>query len=438
MLEEALTYVAVFVAVVFVLSLLLSMKPAARATLLAVLVGMGAGLIGVQIAQVHVFTILLLIWVLFSKRASRSIAPIEAILTIVAAALLASTVLYGELVNSPTLGLQLLALAGCTALIVIFASASDVKAMLYGLLIMTSASSVFGLLQIVGIAPYDVWHLSISALGRPTGLYSEPDWLGMMAGVGLVLAWRLPLQRWVRVLLILANMSAWVLAFARAAWVAVVASAMLAVVVYLITRKKSAPRVTPKSGRILATALSGVVAILAFSFIPSLHDNLVTRLSQTLRVADNDVSAQARVAQNDGLNYLASTSPWYGWGLSTSGRVGVSGRLNFGESRNNVGSNWVVSFWVDGGLLSVALLILFGAAVILTLRTIQSQVLVLVLLSSFFSNAVYQPVTWLMLGLCLSVVRMRRERTAEQVDESESKTAVAHRFGQQLVSRTPA
>lgn len=438
MLEEALTYVAVFIAVVFVLSLLLSMKPAARATLLAVLVGMGAGLIGVQIAQVHVFTILLLIWVLFSKRASRSIAPIEAILTIVAAALLASTVLYGELVNSPTLGLQLLALAGCTALIVIFASASDVKAMLYGLLIMTSASSVFGLLQIVGIAPYDVWHLSISALGRPTGLYSEPDWLGMMAGVGLVLAWRLPLQRWVRVLLILANMSAWVLAFARAAWVAVVASAMLAVVVYLITRKKSAPRVTPKSGRILATALSGVVAILAFSFIPSLHDNLVTRLSQTLRVADNDVSAQARVAQNDGLNYLASTSPWYGWGLSTSGRVGVSGRLNFGESRNNVGSNWVVSFWVDGGLLSVALLILFGAAVILTLRTIQSQVLVLVLLSSFFSNAVYQPVTWLMLGLCLSVVRMRRERTAEQVDESESKTAVAHRFGQQLVSRTPA
>ncbi|ONI61516.1 hypothetical protein ALI44B_14020 [Leifsonia sp. ALI-44-B] len=433
-----MTYVAVFVAVVFVLSLLLSMKPAARATLLAVLVGMGAGLIGVQIAQVHVFTILLLIWVLFSKRASRSIAPIEAILTIVAAALLASTVLYGELVNSPTLGLQLLALAGCTALIVIFASASDVKAMLYGLLIMTSASSVFGLLQIVGIAPYDVWHLSISALGRPTGLYSEPDWLGMMAGVGLVLAWRLPLQRWVRVLLILANMSAWVLAFARAAWVAVVASAMLAVVVYLITRKKSAPRVTPKSGRILATALSGVVAILAFSFIPSLHDNLVTRLSQTLRVADNDVSAQARVAQNDGLNYLASTSPWYGWGLSTSGRVGVSGRLNFGESRNNVGSNWVVSFWVDGGLLSVALLILFGAAVILTLRTIQSQVLVLVLLSSFFSNAVYQPVTWLMLGLCLSVVRMRRERTAEQVDESESKTAVAHRFGQQLVSRTPA
>lgn len=409
-----MTYAAVFIAVLFVMTVLLAMKPAARGTFLAVLVGMGAGLIGVQIAQMHVFTILLLIWVLFSKRASRSIAPVEAVLTVVAAAILASTVLYGQLVNSPTLGLQLLALAGCTALIVVFASPADVKAMLYGLLIMTSASSIFGLLQVVGIAPYDAWHLSISALGRPTGLYSEPDWLGMMAGVGLVLAWRLPLRRWVRVLLILANMSAWVLAFARAAWVAVVASALLAVAIYLITRKKGAPRRTEKSGRLLATALSGVVAVLAFTFIPSLHDNLVTRLSNTLRVADNDVSAQARVAQNDGLNYLASTSPWYGWGLSTSGRVGVSGRLNYGESRNNVGSNWLVSFWVDGGLLSIALLLVFAVAIALTLRTIQAQVFVLVLLSSFFSNAVFQPVTWLMLGLCLSVVRTRREQIADR------------------------
>lgn len=396
------------------MTVLLAMKPAARGTFLAVLVGMGAGLIGVQIAQMHVFTILLLIWVLFSKRASRSIAPVEAVLTVVAAAILASTVLYGQLVNSPTLGLQLLALAGCTALIVVFASPADAKAMLYGLLIMTSASSIFGLLQVVGIAPYDAWHLSISALGRPTGLYSEPDWLGMMAGVGLVLAWRLPLRRWVRVLLILANMSAWVLAFARAAWVAVVASALLAVAIHLITRKRGAPRRTEKSGRLLATALSGVVAVLAFSFIPSLHDNLVTRLSNTLRVADNDVSAQARVAQNDGLNYLASTSPWYGWGLSTSGRVGVSGRLNYGESRNNVGSNWLVSFWVDGGLLSIALLLVFAVAIALTLRTIQAQVFVLVLLASFFSNAVFQPVTWLMLGLCLVVVRTRREQLGDR------------------------
>ncbi|WP_445996333.1 O-antigen ligase family protein [Okibacterium fritillariae] len=414
MLEQVLTYAAVFIAVLFVMTVLLAMKPAARGTFLAVLVGMGAGLIGVQIAQMHVFTILLLIWVLFSKRASRSIAPVEAVLTVVAAAILASTVLYGQLVNSPTLGLQLLALAGCTALIVVFASPADAKAMLYGLLIMTSASSIFGLLQVVGIAPYDAWHLSISALGRPTGLYSEPDWLGMMAGVGLVLAWRLPLRRWVRVLLILANMSAWVLAFARAAWVAVVASALLAVAIHLITRKRGAPRRTEKSGRLLATALSGVVAVLAFSFIPSLHDNLVTRLSNTLRVADNDVSAQARVAQNDGLNYLASTSPWYGWGLSTSGRVGVSGRLNYGESRNNVGSNWLVSFWVDGGLLSIALLLVFAVAIALTLRTIQAQVFVLVLLASFFSNAVFQPVTWLMLGLCLVVVRTRREQLGDR------------------------
>lgn len=414
MQAQALTFAAVFVAALLALSLLLAMKPAARGKLLAALVGMGAGLIGVQIAQVHLFTILLLIWVLFSKRASRSIIPIEAAMIVVAAALLASTVLFGELVNSPTLGLQLIALAGCAALIVIFASPSDVTVMLYGLLIMTSASSVFGLLQVVGIAPYDAWHLSISAIGRPTGLYSEPDWLGMMAGVGLVLAWRLPLRRWVRILLILANMSAWVLAFARAAWIAVVASALLAAGVYLLSRKKADSRPTQKSGRLVATGLSGVAAILAFTFIPSLHDNLVTRLSQTLRVADNDVSAQARVAQNDGLNYLASTSPWYGWGLSSSGRVGLTGRLNYGESRNNVGSNWLISFWVDGGVLSVGLLLVLAVAIALTLRTIQAQLLVLVLLNSFFSNAVFQPVTWLLLGLCLAVVRTRREEISDE------------------------
>jgi hypothetical protein len=410
---NALTFAVVFVAALLAMLILLAMNAGRRSRLLAFLVGMSAGLIGVQILQVHVFTILVVLWAFFAKRNSRSVLPLEAALTVVAAAILASSVLYGELVNSPTLGLQLLALAGCAALLVVYSSPTDVRVMLYGLLAMTSVSSTYGLLQVVGIAPYDPWHLSVSAIGRPTGLYSEPDWLGMMAGVGLVLAWRLPLKRWLRVLLILANMSAWVLAFARAAWIAVAASALLAFAVYLIWKRRDDVRPAERSGRLLATVLTAVAATLAFTFVPSLHDNLLTRLSQTFRVADNDVSAQARVAQNDGLNYLASTGPWYGWGLSASGRVGVSGRLNYGESRNNVGSNWLVSFWVDGGLLSVGVVLVFAIAICLTLRSIQSQLLVLVLLNSFFSNAVFQPVTWLLLGLCLVTVRVRREEIRE-------------------------
>jgi hypothetical protein len=415
------------VAALLALGAVLVITHRARRDMLAFVVGLSAGLFGVQLLQVHVFTILVVVWTVLSRRSGKSLVPREAVVLVCAAALLASTALFGTLVNNPPLGLQLLALAVSAAIIIASASATDIRTMLYGLLTVSSFGSAFGLLQVAGVIPSDVWHLSISALGRPTGIYPEPDWLGMYSGIGLVLAWRLSIPRWIRVGLIAITFSALVLAFARAGWVATAASAALAVGVALFVRARAtrashepdaasttrSGRTGNRSGRLAAVVVTAGVGIVALNTIPVLHDNLVERLSRTLTVAADDVSAQARVQQNNGLLYLADSAPWYGWGISSSGRVGVSGRLNFGESQNNVGSNWVLSMWVDGAWLSLPLIAALLFACIVAIRTIQGQLLVLVLLNSFFSNAVFQPITWFLVALCLSTVTLRREASID-------------------------
>jgi hypothetical protein len=398
-----------------------------RRSALAFVVGLSSGLFGVQVSQVHVFTIVVVCWAILSRRDSKALAPREIVVLISAAILLASTALFGQLVNNAPLGVQLLALAISASIIVVTAGVEDIRSMLYGLLTVTSVGAAFALLQVAGIIPSDVWHLSISALGRPTGIYPEPDWLGMYSGIGLVLAWRLSVPRWLRVGLIAVTFSAFVLAFARAGWVATAASAALALGVALLIRAREtrashesdaasanrSGRTASRSGRIAAILLTAVLGLVALNTIPVLHDNLITRLSRTFTVASDDVSAQARVQQNDGLLHLADSAPWYGWGISSSGRVGVSGRLNFGLSDNNVGSNWILSMWVDGAWLSLPLISVLLFACIAAVRTIQGQLLALVLLNSFFSNATFQPITWFLVALCLTYARQRREASID-------------------------
>lgn len=403
-------------AVVFLgFSLLWAFPAEKRQSILAFAIGASAGLIAAQVVQVHLFTIMVVVWALLGQRTSLTWTPREVVMVLSAAVLLASTALYGELVNSPTLGLQLIALAISASLIVIYGSKFSVTRMLYGLLAVTSAASFWALLQVVGLAPNDAWHLDVSALGRPTGFYPEPDWLGMFSGIGITLAWRLPLTRGLRIILIVANLSVWILAFARAAWVAVVAAAALAFVVHLIRESRTAGN-EPKrarSGRVAALAIAAAAGTIAFYAIPSLHSDVLNRLSRTLVARADDVSAQARVQQNEGLFHLAATAPWNGWGISSSGRVGVSGILNLsGDARNNVGSNWIVSMWVDGAWLALPVIAVLLLAAILSVRTIQSQLLVLTLLSSIFSNATFQPITWLLVGACLWYLRDKREAKA--------------------------
>jgi len=383
---------------------------------MAFAVGATAGLIAVQFFQVHLFTLVVVLWVAVSMRSSERWVLWRAALVIAASIPLATTALTGDLVNSPTLALQLIALAVCAALIVVNADREDIKTMLYGLLVVATAASAWAMLQVVDIVPNDAWHLDVSALGRPTGFYPEPDWLGMFAGIGLVLAWRLELRpRW-RVILVAVNGFALALAFARAAWVAVVASSLIAFALYVINLRRDRGRTViaeVRTGRLAATGVLVAAGAIALASVPSLASDLILRLSRTLTVADNDISAQARVQQNDSLSFLASTAPWNGHGISSSGRVGVSGIIEYGESVNNVGSNWIVSMWVDGAWLSLPIVCILLLTAVFSARSIAGQLLLLVLLNSLFSNATYQPVTWLLLGICLASSNFDRKRPSD-------------------------
>jgi len=417
-----------------VLAVAILLTMARRREALTFLVGISAGLFGIQLFDVHVFTILLLIWTVTSPQRVTNKAIAFAVTIVISASLLALTAFTGDLVNSPTLGLQLVAMAVSAGLLILKSTSRDIQVMLFGLLATCSAASAWAVLQVAGIVPTELFHLNVSAAGRPNGLYPEPDWMGMFAGIGLVLAWRLPLGSTLRIALFTMNGLAFVLAFARAAWVAVAVSVVAALVLTWIVESRARrngeqSKQTRTGGRkraLLAFAGAGFIAII---LLPSLADDLILRLSRTLVAHESDVSAQARVQQNDSLAFLAQTSPWYGHGISSSGRVGVSGIIDYGEARNNVGSNWVVSMWVDGAWLSVALIALLIGVSIVCARSIPGQLLVIVLLNSFFSNVIYQPVTWLALGLSVATLLLSREKRAMSAEMPTLARSNPTRFG---------
>jgi hypothetical protein len=407
-------------------------------SVLSFIVGASAGLVGVQFWRVHLFTIVVMVWLAYRGGSLDSKKLLKASVLLLSAGLLAATALVGDLVNSPTLALQLLALAVSSCAVVLVSTHQDRRQMLYGLMGMTTLSSTVGILQVMKILPTDMWHLSISAVGRPLGLYPEPDWLGMFAGIGLVLAWRLDLSKWLRVAAVSVNAASFVLAFARAAWIAVAVSVIVAFVLqYLLTRKEK--RIT-KSGRTTAVILLAAVAMTTFFAVPQLRTDLSARLGNTLQVADDDISAQARVRQINALLVLAERGPFYGHGISASGKVTVWGEIDLGQSENNVASNWILAMWVDGRFLAVPLITLFILLTARCVRTVPGQALLVVLLSSMFSNATYFPITWLLVALCLVEARQRHKDSAAVVKVPHERTPepavrLRRHHGQQIAIR---
>jgi hypothetical protein len=368
---------------------------------LAFLIGASAALVGVQILQVHVFTVMVVLWLLFSRARFdlRSMRYVTAL--IVSSMILAVTALTGDLVVSPTLALQLLALAVSASLLVAFSTEVDRRSMVLGLLAFATLSSMLGLLQVLKIAPVEIWHASVSALGRPIGLYPEPDWLGLFAGLGLIIAWRLPSKPTLRTIAITVNGAAFVLAFARAAWVAVAVSIVVVIVVSMFRQRRQKLQTTGRQGAVGLLAL-GAVGVLTLA--PQLVADLTTRLANTFNPGSSgsDISGQARVNQIASLTELAQSAPFYGHGLSASGRVLVFGGISTSAGSNAVSSNWLLGMWVDGAFLALPIICLFLIVALRTSHTISGQLLVVVLLNSLFSNAFFFPITWMLVALCLA------------------------------------
>jgi hypothetical protein len=372
---------------------------------MAVLIGVSAGLVGVQVLRVHVFTILVVLWFVMpngntNRGSGKRIYALGA-----SSLLLAVTTLFGDLVVSPTLGLQLLALTTSACMIIARSTELDRKDMLFGLLAVITVSSTLGLLQVAKIAPIEIWHVHVSSVGRPIGIYPEPDYLGLFSGLGLILAWRMPLPPLLRTSCISVTGAAFVLAFARAAWIGVAASVALVVVLSLIRAKNPSPPKAAGRGKWPAVLLLSAAGIAFLTVNQSFAADFVRRLEGTISVGSNDISGQARVRQFDALLHMASTAPWYGHGLSANGRVGIWGGFNSGDAAdtsNAVGTNWLLSLWVDGKLMALPLIVLLIVVALVAGRTLAGQMLVVVLLNNLFSNTTFSPITWLLVGLAFS------------------------------------
>jgi hypothetical protein len=390
-----------------------------RLTLTNLIVGFSSGLIAVQVHGINAFSIAVGLWVL--PRVGRQRDSKAALIILAATIPLASTALTGDLVNSTRLAAQLMILAFGASTVCWLADEQDAHNLLRGLLAACSLGSIVAILQVVGLIPSELWNAGdISTLGRPTGIYPEPDWLGMFAAIGGILAWRLPSSSRYREIAFILNFSACVLSFARAAWVGTVGAILLLWVVKIFAGGRfHDASVRRRSIRILATsALIGCVSLVA---MPQLRAELVDRASSIVSSSQGDVSGRARLQQTAALNQLASTAPWNGHGLSASGRVGVSGKLYItGTVENNVASNWILGMWVDGKYLSLGLVVLLLLTAAIRTMTVAGQCLVLVLIASLFSNAVFMPITWLLLGLCLSFQRVAVESSLGSRPELES------------------
>jgi hypothetical protein len=377
------------------LALLVVLTHHRRDDLLAGLVGVSGGLVAAQIANVHIFTVLVtLCWLLTPRQRNRGS---TASLILLSSIPIALTALVGDLVNNPNLGLQLMALAINGAMIVVRTTRRSAQAMLWGLLLTCSAAAIMSFGQVAGVIPSDGWHADIASLGRPYAFYPEPDWAGLFTGIGVVLAWRLPRSgSKVQVALVMLNAAACALALARATWVGLAAAFALYVLAGALTRRVREKR--SGSTRVALALLVGSFTLLAV--MPSVQADLYKRVDSLVNPSTSDVSGQARIQQTEGLLRLADTAPWYGHGISASGHVGVSGRY-VADSENNLGSNWVISLWVDARLLAIPFILLVVVTAVRRVRTIQGQILVLLVVHNFFSNATFQPITWLILGLAL-------------------------------------
>lgn len=421
----------VFLGLLFLVVLIAGIaSQTARRVVIPLMIGASAGLFAVQLANVHLMTPIAIAWFLARAGHGETNLRWRTFALPIVCVPLAVTVYFGDLVVNPNLSLQLLGFALSGAAILAAWDDENRRPILLGLLTSTTASSFLGLLQVAHVVPTDLWHVEVSALGRPTGFYPEPDWLGMYAGVAAILAWRISLSPKLRIVVVLVNLSALTLAFARAAWLGFAVAAAVGVVVWVFTRERHDHVMgSGKTGRLRAIVFTGAALVGAVTALPDLRRDLLTRLGSTLTAQAADVSAQARVEQNRTLSALADTAPWYGHGLSASGRVGVSGIFYTDQPGNSVASNWLLGLWVDGAWLSLPLIALIFFVAIMSIRRIEGTLILVVVTSSFFSNALFQPVLWALLAVALASGASARAEAQEREtgEQSSSRSGLRQR-----------
>jgi hypothetical protein len=362
--------------------------------------GASAGLYGAQVAKVHVFTIICALYLIAGhKPTKRPTAP--SLLLLGAVALLVLSVPLAAAVNRPTLALSLTALALGSVLIARRATKASAQRMLWGLFATCTLAAVIAVAQKLGAIHYTPI-TGANGLVRVHSIYSEPDWLGLFSATGLLLAFLLPFHRHRVTQLLLASclLASLLLSASRVSW-----AAFSITFIVMLVGPRRVDRKALNNGRIivLVTVILTGVAIA----VPALSTSVVDRLTAG---GANQLSVHTRSAQLASLESLSSRAPWHGLGLSAAGRVGVTGKIIVGPAKNSVATNWILGWWVDAKFLAIPIIALLVGLALRTIGRPSGLLLGLVLLNSFYSNAVVEPLTWLVVGLALADVVSRQPR----------------------------
>ena len=366
--------------------------------IIAPLVGATAGLENAQIFKVHIFVLAVVFFAITSRNKRFRF---QAVLLAASVGAFVSTALYGHYVNSKVTAIQLALLALSAILISLTATARDLKLILLGLLGATSLGAILAIGQYVHLLPLTLFH----GEARPSGIiYSEPDFLGLYCAVGTLVALRSGLAARRLYPLVAVNLTAVALSLARAAWVGLAAALLISLVTVLLLRSQRR-----SNGRYLrAVAAFVIIGTLVVIASPSLRNRIDERIrtanstATSASASGGSVSAAARRQQDASLRRLADISPWYGAGITASGRVGIFGGIQTsGHAPNNIGSNWVLSWWAEGKWIALPLIALFIGSALRRCTSTAGLVLCLILVNDLYSNTMLLPISWAVLGLCL-------------------------------------
>lgn len=381
-------------------------RSARTATALGATAATPALAIHIGTASAHFFVLVSGLWLLTHLYKIRRLRlnKVHAVLIAACVPLLA-TVAWGPFVTDPNLALALVGL-GASSIVVSELSQRHRQRMSRSFVLMNTFGCALALLQTMGAVSSQLIHQEISTIGRPSGWYGEPDWLGLFAGVNILAClYDRSIGSRVRVLGLAFGTTALLLSFARAAWLGVIAGVLL----HLLLARSARTAARAKTGAARYAVVVGVIALLAWAPVPSLRSDLSTRAASIVGGGGEDVSGNARELQRDSLLRLADEAPWFGGGMSASGRVGVSGRLILeGESNNSVGSNWILALWVDGKFLALPLIAAFLGLVLYQRGSNYWPAFVALLVSSLASNAFYFPLTWFLVGMVAASSRPDR------------------------------
>jgi hypothetical protein len=247
--------------------------------------------------------------------------------------------------------------------------------------------------------------------------------LGAYSSVALLIVLWTPMRRRARILIVSLLGLTILFSGARAAWLAVATGVVLTALVVAFQKRKASGDVRPL--RTIFVIGLGVLAALAFS--GTLRHSVTVRIETVLggpvnvtsTSSQSEISAQARRNQNASLRELAKTAPWYGQGLTASGRVQAFGGIDYGttattEASNNVGSNWILAWWAEGKYLAIPTFVLFAFAVKRGLKAGPGVVLAALLVNNLFTNTSFMPITWFVLGLSFLAAEHVRLRTQER------------------------